>query len=172
MARSLLNMTSFLSRIYRIYFVPILYPVLLIVAEKDLDGQPVVVAHFEALRHGVNLLDLVVRQAPAVDIKVALDAGGRYALGDDAPALLHAPDEQHLLDRLALGVGNGLEGVVGVEGRVGRAQARVAGAVDALGLVVGDELGRGVAGVQLNLVDGGNNLNTSAGFLFIFFFES
>lgn len=131
---------------------------LLVIAKKDLDGQPVVVADLEALRYAVNRLDLVVGQAPAVNVIVGLDALRGDALGDDAPALLDAPDEEHLLDRLALGVCQRLERVVCVQRRVGRAQARVAGAVDALGLGVRDELGRGVARMQLDLVDGGDNL--------------
>lgn len=66
------------------------------------------------------------------------------------------------MDGLALCLCDFGEGSVGVEGRVCGAQARVAGAVDALGRVVGDELGRRVARVQLDLVGGGDDLGVGA----------
>lgn len=50
-------------------------------------------------------------------------------------------------------------GVVGERG-VGAAEAGVGGGVDALGGVVGDELGGGAAGVELDLVDGGDGLGS------------
>ena len=63
-----------------------------------------------------------------------------------------------MLNRLALLLGQLQESGVLVERRVGGSQARVSGAVDALGGAVGDQLGRGVVGVQLDLVNGGNSL--------------
>lgn len=58
----------------------------------------------------------------------------------------------------ALGVGNLENLLVFVERGVGAAQARVTGCVNALLLVVSNKLGRGVVGVKLDLVDGGNSL--------------
>lgn len=126
---------------------------LLIVAKEDSDRQPSITANLETLRNRINLLDLLLRQLPPIQLKVGLDAARRHALRDDAPALLEPPEEQDLLRGLALGLGNGEEGLVGVERRVCRAKTGVAGAVDALGGAVGDELGGRVARVQLNLVD-------------------
>lgn len=87
-----------------------------------------------------------------------MDARGSDRLGDDTPALLDTPLEENLLHSFTLGLGNLSEGLVLVEGRVSGSQARVASAVDALGGVVGDELGRRVARVQLDLVGGGGDL--------------
>jgi hypothetical protein len=56
------------------------------------------------------------------------------------------------LGRLALGFCERQEGFVFVEGRVGGAEAGVAGAVDSFGGVVGDELGGWVVGVEFDLV--------------------
>lgn len=134
---------------------------LLVIAKEHLDGKPRVAADLEPLRDGVDLLDLVVGEVPTVDLEVGLDAAVGDGLGDDAPALLEAPEEEDLLRGAPLGLGDGEEGLVGVEGRVGAAQAGVAGGVDALGGVVGDELGGGVAGVELDLVDGGDDLARS-----------
>ena len=131
---------------------------LLVVAEEDLDGQPAVSADLEAVGDGVDGLGLVISQLPAVEVKVGLNARGSDTLGDDAPALLDTPLEENLLDSLALGLGNLGEGLVLVERRVSGTQAGVASAVDALGGVVGDELGRGVARVQLDLVGGRGDL--------------
>jgi hypothetical protein len=74
---------------------------------------------------------------------------------EDAPALLQAPHDEYLRRRLALPVGNPLEDLAASQRRVPGAEARVAGAVDALGPAVCDEARRLVAGVQLDLVDGG-----------------
>lgn len=59
---------------------------------------------------------------------------------------------------LALLLGNLLEDRVAGEGRVGGAEARVGGGVNALLLEVVEELGRWVVGVELNLVDSGDSL--------------
>jgi len=56
------------------------------------------------------------------------------------------------LGSLTLGFGEREESLVFVEGRVGGAQAGVAGAVDSFGCVVCDELGGWVVGVEFDLV--------------------
>lgn len=132
---------------------------LLVIAKEHLVRQPRIPADLEPIVNAINGLDLIGRQLPAVNVKVARDALGGDALGDDAPALAQAPDQQHLLGSLALLLGNVEEGLVRVQRRVGGPEARVAGAVDVLGGVVGDELGRRVAGVKLDLVDGGGDLD-------------
>lgn len=104
------------------------------------------------------MADLVSRQLPAVNVKVALNASLVDGLGNDTPALLNAPDEHYLLDSLALLLSQFQESGVLVKRRVGGSQARVSGAVNALGGAVGNQLGRGVVGVQLNLVNGRNDL--------------
>jgi hypothetical protein len=113
---------------------------LLVVAEEDLDGKPRVTANLETLRQRVNELDLLVGQVPAIKLKVGLNARGRDRLGDDAGATLQTPDEQDLLDSLALLLRKLLELVVLVERRVGGTEARVGSGVDALLLEVGDKL--------------------------------
>jgi hypothetical protein len=67
-------------------------------------------------------------------------------------------DLQDLSSGLALALGNLLQGLVVGKRRVGGAEAGVGSAVDALLLAVVDELGGGVVGVKLDLVDGGNGL--------------
>lgn len=131
---------------------------LLIIAEEDLDREPAVVADLEAVLQVVQLADLVSGQLQAVNFKVAVNASLVDGLGDDTPALLDTPHEHDLLGSLALLLSQLQEGRVPVERRVGGAQAGVAGAVDALGHVVGNQLRRGVVGVQLDLVDGGGDL--------------
>jgi hypothetical protein len=113
---------------------------LLVVAEEDLDGKPRVTANLETLRQRINELDLLVGQVPAIKLKVGLNARGRDRLGDDAGATLQTPDEQDLLDSLALLLRKLLELVVLVERRVGGTEARVGSGVDALLLEVGDKL--------------------------------
>ena len=132
--------------------------ILLVVTEEDLDREPAVIADLEAILQVVQLGHLVVSQVPAIEVKVAVNASLVDRLGDDTPALLHTPDQQHLLRALALLLGQLQQSRVLVERRVGRSKARVASAVDALGGVVGNELGRGVVGVQFDLVDGRNDL--------------
>jgi hypothetical protein len=117
---------------------------LLVVPEEDLDGKPGVTADLEALRQRVDLLHLLVGQLPAVELEVAHDTGGCDGLGDDAGAALKSPHEQHLLDGLALVVGELLELVVLVEGRVGGTKAGVGSAVNALLLAVVEKLGSAV----------------------------
>jgi hypothetical protein len=65
---------------------------------------------------------------------------------------------QDLSSGLALALSNLLESLVVSKRRVGGAEAGVGSAVDALLLAVVDELGRGVVGVELDLVDGGDGL--------------
>lgn len=122
------------------------------------DRQPGVAADLEPLLDAVQGGDLLVGQAPAIQVPVGNDARLGDALGQDGEALLQAPDEQDLLGRLALGLGDGQQGLVLTERGVGAAEGRVGRGVDVLALQVLDELGRGVAGVQLDLVDGGRDL--------------
>ena len=96
---------------------------LLIIPKEHLDRQPPVLAHLEPLLDPINTLNLLLRQLPPVDLPVRLDARRRHALGDHAPPLLQAPSEQHLLRRLAFCLGDGEKLLVGVEGRVGGAEA-------------------------------------------------
>lgn len=122
------------------------------------DWQPRVTADLEPLLDAVQGSNLLVGQAPAVQLPVGDDARLCDALGQDGEALLEAPDEQDLLRRLALVLGDGQEGLVLAERGVCAAEGRVGRGVDVLALEVLDELGRGVAGVQLDLVDGGGDL--------------
>ena len=136
--------------------MPSLY--LLVITEEDLDREPIIRANLEAVLQVVQLADLVGSQLPAINVKVAVNTRLVNRLGDDTPALLNTPHEQDLLRGLALVLGKLQQSRVLVERRVCGAQARVAGGVDALGGVVGNQLGRGVVGVQLDLVDGGHDL--------------
>lgn len=131
---------------------------LLIVAEEDLDGEPVVTADLEAVLQVVKLVDLVGSQLIAVKLEVGVNARLADGLGDDTPSLLQTPQKEHLLGSTALLLGQLQQGRVLVQRRVGGTQAGVAGGVDALGGVVSNQLGRRVVGVQLNLVDGGHDL--------------
>lgn len=130
---------------------------LLIIAKEDLDRQPRVAAHLKALLDAINGLHLVAGQLP-VQVEVCLDARLGDRLGQDGEALSQAPGEQDLLRRLALGLRERQQRLVLSEWRVGAAERGVGRSVDALGGEVVDELGRGVAGVQLDLVDGGDDL--------------
>lgn len=131
---------------------------LLVITKEDLDRKPVVTADLETVGQVVQRLDLVLRELPAVQLEVLLNALLVDGLGDDTPALLQTPQKQNLLGSLALLLRQRQEGLVLVQRRVGRSQARVTCAVDALLLVIGDQLGRWVIGVQLNLVDRRNDL--------------
>lgn len=131
---------------------------LLVIAEEHLNGEPSVTADLEAVLEVVKLANLIGSQVPAVDIKVALNARLADGLGNDTPALLDTPNEEHLLRSLALLLRNLEEGRVLVQGGVGGTQAGVTGGVNALGGVVGNQLGGGVVGVQLDLVDSRHNL--------------
>lgn len=102
--------------------VPLSRERLLIIAIKDLDGQPAVATDLEALLNAVQGLDLLFGQAPAVEVKVGLDARLSHALGQHAEALVQAPLEQDLLGRLALCLGDGQERLVLGQGRVGAAE--------------------------------------------------
>ena len=114
---------------------------LLVVTKEDLNRQPRVTADLESLRQRVNDLDLVVCQLPSVKLEVALDALSRDRLGDDAGSALQTPYEEDLLDGLALLLGELLELLVLVEGRVGGTKAGVGGGVNALLLEVVEKLG-------------------------------
>lgn len=131
---------------------------LLVIAEEDLDRQPAVTADLEAVLEVIKLVDLLISEGQAIDLEVALNAGLADGLGDDTPALLDTPDEQNLLGSLALLLSELEKSGILVERRVGGAKARVSGRVDTLGSVVSNQLGRGVVGVQLDLVHSGNDL--------------
>jgi hypothetical protein len=113
---------------------------LLVITEEDLDGQPSVAADLETLRQRVNDLDLLGGQLPAIKLEVSLDARGRDRLGDDARATLQTPDKKDLLNSLALLLSQLLELIILVEWRVGGAEARVGGGVNALLLEVVEKL--------------------------------
>ena len=108
-------------------------------------------------------MHLLAAQLPAVQLKVLLDPLLAHALGDDAPALLDAPGEQHLLRGLALLLRHLQQGGVAVQRAVGAAEAAVARAVDALLRAVLHQLRRRAVGVQLDLVDGGHDLAGGVG---------
>jgi len=131
---------------------------LLVITKEDLDGKPVITTDLEAVGDGINLGHLVVRQLK-VQVKVGLDARLGHALGQHAAALLDAPDEQNLLGRTALVLSNGQDRLVLVQRRVVAAQGRVRRAVNALGGVVRQQLGRRVARVDLDLVNGWDDLS-------------
>jgi hypothetical protein len=71
---------------------------------------------------------------------------------------LHVPDQQDLLGRSVVLLGNLLQGLVVGQRRTGGSQTRVGGEVDTLGLAEVDEGGRGTVDVGLTLVDGGDGL--------------
>lgn len=125
---------------------------------EDPDWQPGVTADLESVLDAVQSGDLFISQAPAVQLPVGLDARLSDTLGQDGEALLETPNEQHLLRRLALGLGDRQEGLILPQRRVGAAEWRIGRGVDVLGLEVLDELGRGVARMQLDLIDSGGDL--------------
>jgi len=131
---------------------------LLVITEEDLNRQPGVTADLEAVLQAIKLSNLIVRQGQAINLIVAINAGLVDGLGDDTPTLLDTPDQQNLLRSLTLLLSELQKCRVLVQRRVGRAKAGVASGVDALGGVIGNQLGRGVVGVQLDLVNGGNDL--------------
>lgn len=136
-----------------------IYLQLLIVTKEHLNvRQPSIATDLEALLDGVNLLDILRAQLKVVQLKVALDPGLGNTLGQNTPALLDTPSKQHLLRRLAVGLSNLQQRLVLVQRRVGAAQRRVASAMNTLLLAVRNKLGRGVARVQLDLVDSWDNL--------------
>ena len=92
---------------------------LLVIAKEHLNGEPGVTADLEAVLEVVKLANLIGGQVPAIDIKVALNARLADGLGNDTPALLDTPDEEHLLRSLALLLRDLEEGGVLVQGRVG-----------------------------------------------------
>jgi hypothetical protein len=132
--------------------------ILLVIAEENLNGQPGIAADLEAVLQAIQLGNLVIGQSQTVNLVVAVNARLADGLGNDTPALLDTPDQKNLLGGLALLLGELEEGGVLVQRRVGRAQAGVTGGVDALGGVVGNQLGGGVVGVQLDLVNSGDDL--------------
>lgn len=132
--------------------------ILLVVPEEDPDRQPAVATDLEAVLEIIQLLDLVFRQLPPIQLEVAIDTCRVDRLGDDTAALLNTPQEQNLLGSLALFLSQLQKGRVLVERGVGRSQAGVARRVDALRCVVCDQLGGGVVRMELDLVDSGNYL--------------
>ena len=128
-------------------------PSSLVIPKEHLDGEPAVTANLETVRNGVNLGNLLIGQAPVVELEVVHDTRRCHALGQYAPSLLDAPEEKDLCRRAGLGMGDRLEDDVLAERRVRAAKGRVAGGVNPLGCVVGDELGAGVSRMELNLVD-------------------
>lgn len=130
---------------------------LLVVAEEDLDGQPGVTADLEAVGEGAELLHLVVGEGE-VELEVVLNARGSDGLGDDGGTALQAPDEENLSGGLALGLSDLSKSLVLGERAVGAAEAGVGSGVDVLLLEVLEELGGGVVGVELDLVDGRDDL--------------
>lgn len=61
------------------------------------DWQPGIAADLEPLLDAVQSGDLLVGQAPSVQLPVGDDARLSDALGQDREALLQAPNEQDLL---------------------------------------------------------------------------
>lgn len=131
---------------------------LFVIAKEDLDGQPTITANLEAFLQVAQLIDLLRCKLPAIELEVLLDAVLVDGLGNDTPALLQPPHQENLLRSFALLLSDLEKGRVLVERRVGGTQARVTRAVNALRSVIGDQLGRWIARVQFDLVDGGHNL--------------
>lgn len=135
---------------------------LLIIVVEDLLvvvlGQESPIADLEAALHRVNNLDILLSQLKAINLVVGLDAARADRLGDDAAALGDVPHQHNLLRRAALLLSELEEGGILVQRRGGGAEAGVCGGVDALGGVVGDELGRWVVGVEFDLVNSWDNL--------------
>ena len=131
---------------------------LLIITKENLDGEPAVTADLETVLQVVQLVDLIGSQIPAIKLKVGVNASLVDRLGDDTPALLDTPLEQDLLRGLALLLRELQKSRVLVERGVRGAKTGVAGRVDALGGVVRHQLGRGVVGMQLDLVHSGDDL--------------
>lgn len=75
---------------------------LFVVAKENLDWQPIVTAHLEAIRQARKLLHLLISQLPTVNVKVGFDARLGDRLGNDIPAVLDTPLDHALLRRLAL----------------------------------------------------------------------
>lgn len=107
---------------------------LFVVTEEDLGAnwQPSVAADLESLWQAVQNLDLFGLKDDAVDLEVLLNAVLADRLRNDGPAVSDTPDEQHLLHRLALLCCQVNDGLVLVQRRAGRAQARISGGVDTL----------------------------------------
>jgi hypothetical protein len=120
--------------------------------------QEITVTHLEAALHRINNLDILLSQLKPINLVVGLDAVRGHRLGDDATALGDVPHQHNLLWRAALLLSELEESGVLVQRRGGGAEAGVGGGVDALGGVVGDELGGGVVGVEFDLVNGWHNL--------------
>jgi len=131
---------------------------LLIIPKEYLNRQPSIPTNLHAIWDSIQLLNLLRRQLPAIELKIRLNPVLVHRLRDDRPALLQTPCKQNLCGGLAFLFGDGSERCVFDERRVGAAEARIASRVDTLGGVVGDELGGRVVGVQLDLVDGWDDL--------------
>lgn len=131
---------------------------LLIIPKENLNRQPRIPTHLKPLRHTAQRLDLLIRQFPTIQLKVLLHPLLIHTLWNNTPTLLDTPSKQYLLRRLALLFSKREQSLVLVKRRVGGSETRVAGSVDALGGVVGDELGGWVVGVDLDLVYGWDDL--------------
>ena len=128
---------------------------------EDELGEPLV-ADLEPVLTSVQLVHLLLRQLETVELQVVLDTRRSDGLGDDRDVLalssLHVPDQQDLLGRSVVLLGNLLQGLVVGQRRTGGSETRVGGEVDTLGLAEVDEGGRGTVDVGLTLVDGGDGL--------------
>jgi hypothetical protein len=134
---------------YIIFHIKLHAPIdpLLVISKENLDRQPRITTDLEPIWQAIQLLHLLRRQLPAIEIEVVLDTRFCNRLWNDRPSLLDAPCDENLGWRLAFCLGNGFEGLVTVERRVGASKARVAGGVNPLRGVVCDKLGRGVVWV-------------------------
>jgi hypothetical protein len=103
---------------------------LFIVSKKHLDRQPSITTNLEPIRQSVQFFDLLICQLPTLKLKVRLNTLLVDGLRDHRPAFLKTPCEQHLLWSLAFRFGDCEKGLIRVEGRVGAAEAGVAGAVN------------------------------------------
>ena len=128
--------------------------------EEDLDRQPVIAADLEAvlLVNLINLSNLLIGQAPALEINVGLDTLLSDALRQHTPALLDTPSKENLLHSLALGLGELGEAVKLVKRRVAATEGRIGRSMNALRAQILDKVGGRVTRMKFDLVNGGNNL--------------
>ena len=131
---------------------------LLIIPKENLNRQPSITANLKAILQVIKLVNLLITQLNTINLIVRVNASLANRLRNNTPPLVNTPNKQNLLRRLALVLGNLQQGGILVQGGVGGAQAGVASGVDALGGVVGNQLGGGVVGVQLDLVYGWDDL--------------
>lgn len=128
--------------------------------EEDLDRQPVIAADLKAvlLVNLVNLSNLLIGQAPALEIDVGLDTLLSDTLGQHTPALLDTPSKENLLHSLALGLGELGEAVKLVKRRVATTEGRIGRSMNALRAQILDKVGGWVTRMKFDLVNGWNNL--------------